>query len=131
MFQDPAFLYSTTSFFVPILMGICGIGITLARFFVVALLDLILGADEMELIHGELFKRHSDYHKTVGEIGNGSYLDALVGLWHMLHFTNYSDYGVLKWGRSRGVHEPNRTEWRSARARFGLKPSRSVRFGFR
>ncbi|KAL9992989.1 hypothetical protein Hdeb2414_s0023g00624001 [Helianthus debilis subsp. tardiflorus] len=91
-----------------------------ARLFVVGLLDLVLGADEMELIHGDLFKRHSDYHITVGEIGlkldfiwapyvanlsdvvvefkrNGSYPDVLVmgsGLWHMLHFTNYSDYGV-------------------------------------
>ncbi|KAJ0799976.1 hypothetical protein HanPI659440_Chr03g0097661 [Helianthus annuus] len=91
-------------------------GDSLAQLFVVALLDLVLGADEMELIHGELFKRHSEYHVTVVEIGlkldfiwapyaanssdvvefkrNGSYPDVLVmgsGLWHMLHFTNYSD----------------------------------------
>ncbi|MFS7888511.1 hypothetical protein Hanom_Chr00s000001g01596061 [Helianthus anomalus] len=66
-------------------MGICGIGITLLIqdhmvLFGVAFLDLVLGADEMELIHGELFKRHSDYHITVGEIGlrNGSHPDVLV-----------------------------------------------------
>ncbi|XP_076900350.1 protein ALTERED XYLOGLUCAN 9-like [Bidens hawaiensis] len=91
-----------------------------ARLFVVALLELVLGEDEMEAIHGDLFKRHSDYGITVGGIGlrvdfiwapyatnltevvtgfkrNGTYPDVLVmgsGLWHMLHFTNYSDYGA-------------------------------------
>ncbi|KAK9062126.1 hypothetical protein SSX86_019311 [Deinandra increscens subsp. villosa] len=91
-----------------------------ARLFMVALLELVLGADEMESIHDDLFKRHSDYHIVVEEIGlkldflwspyvtnltnvvtefkrNHTYPDVLVmgsGLWHMLHFTNYSDYGV-------------------------------------
>ncbi|KAI3794396.1 hypothetical protein L1987_37027 [Smallanthus sonchifolius] len=91
-----------------------------ARLFMVALLDLVLGVDEMEKIHDDLFKRHSDYHLIVEEIGlkldflwspyvtnltgvvtgfkrNGTYPDVLVmgsGLWHMLHFTNVSDYGV-------------------------------------
>ncbi|XP_071735368.1 protein ALTERED XYLOGLUCAN 9-like [Rutidosis leptorrhynchoides] len=91
-----------------------------ARLFVVSLLDLVLVSDEMENIHEDLFKRHSDYHIVVEEIGlkldfiwspyvnnltdlvinfklNNTYPDVLVmgsGLWHMLHFTNYSDYGA-------------------------------------
>ncbi|KAK1410586.1 hypothetical protein QVD17_37123 [Tagetes erecta] len=91
-----------------------------ARLFVMSLLDLILGSDKMILIHEDLFKRHSDYHIVVEEIGlkldfiwspyvtnltdvvtgfkrNRTYPDVLVmgsGLWHMLHFTNYTDYGV-------------------------------------
>ncbi|XP_071709497.1 protein ALTERED XYLOGLUCAN 9-like [Rutidosis leptorrhynchoides] len=90
-----------------------------ARLFVVSLLDLVLGSDEMEKIHEDLFKRHSDHHIVVIEIGlkldfiwspyvtnltdlviefkrNNTYPDVLVmgsGLWHMLHFTNYSNYG--------------------------------------
>ncbi|KAD0812912.1 hypothetical protein E3N88_43669 [Mikania micrantha] len=90
-----------------------------ARLFMVSLLDLILGSEEMESIHEDLFKRHSDYHHVVEKIGlkldfiwspyvtnltnvvtefrrNHTYPDVLVmgaGLWHMLHFTNYSDYG--------------------------------------
>lgn len=91
-----------------------------ARLFVVSLLDLVLDSEEMESIHGDLFKRHSDYHIIVDKIGlkldflwspyvtnltdvitefkqNNTYPDVLVmgsGLWHMLHLTNYSDYGV-------------------------------------
>lgn len=91
-----------------------------ARLFVVSLLDLVLGSDEMEKIHEDLFKRHSDYHIFVEEIGlkldfiwspyvtnltdvvvdfkrNNTYPDVLVmgsGLWHMLHFTNNLDYGA-------------------------------------
>ncbi|KAI3722959.1 hypothetical protein L2E82_34199 [Cichorium intybus] len=91
-----------------------------ARLFVVSLLDLVLSSDEMESIQEDLFKRHSDYHIIIKEIGmkldfiwapyvtnlthvitdfkrNNTYPDVLVmgsGLWHMLHFTNYSDYGV-------------------------------------
>nr|XP_043634520.1 uncharacterized protein LOC122605626 [Erigeron canadensis] len=91
-----------------------------ARLFMVSLLDLVLGSDEMEKIHEDLFKRHSDYHIVVEKIGlkmdfiwspyvsnltdvvtgfkrNGTYPDVLVmgsGLWHMLHFTNYTEYGV-------------------------------------
>ncbi|CAI9272133.1 unnamed protein product [Lactuca saligna] len=91
-----------------------------ARLFVVSLLDLVLSLDEMESIQADLFKRHSNYHIVVEEIGmkldfiwapyatnlthvitdfkrNNTYPDVLVmgsGLWHMLHFTNYSDYGV-------------------------------------
>lgn len=87
---------------------------------VVSLLDLVLSLDEMESIQEDLFKRHSNYHIVVEEIGmkldficapyatnlthvitdfkrNNTYPNVLVmglGLWHMLHFTNYSDYGV-------------------------------------
>ncbi|KAJ0570228.1 putative non-specific serine/threonine protein kinase [Helianthus annuus] len=49
-------------------------------------------------------------------------------------FANFNFINVLRLDNNhltRGVHEPNRTERRSARARFGLKPSGSVRFGFR
>lgn len=91
-----------------------------ARLFVVSLLDLVLDSEEMESIQEDLFKRHSNYHIVVKKIGlkldflwapyvtnltdliihfkrNNTYPDVLVmgsGLWHMLHFTNYSDYGV-------------------------------------
>ncbi|WJZ98272.1 hypothetical protein VitviT2T_016811 [Vitis vinifera] len=91
-----------------------------ARLFVVSLLGLVLDSEEMEAIRGDLFKRHSDYRHVVGEIGlkldfvwapyeanltglvmefkrNLNYPDVLVmgsGLWHMLHLTNSSDYGV-------------------------------------
>lgn len=91
-----------------------------ARLAVVSLLDLVLGVEEMGSIKGDLFKRHSDYQIVVDEIGmkldfvwapyvtnltdlmmrfkmKNSYPDVLVmgaGLWHMLHVTNSSDYGV-------------------------------------
>ncbi|KAI3747622.1 hypothetical protein L6452_10147 [Arctium lappa] len=91
-----------------------------ARLFVVSLLDLVLDSEEMESIQEDLFKRHSNYHIVVKKIGlkldflwapyatnltnlighfkrNNTYPDVLVmgsGLWHMLHLTNYSDYGV-------------------------------------
>ncbi|CAI9282791.1 unnamed protein product [Lactuca saligna] len=76
--------------------------------------------DEMESIQKDLFKRHSDYHIVDEEIGmkldfiwapyatnlahvitefkrNNTYPYVLVmgsSLWHMLHFTYYSDYMV-------------------------------------
>ncbi|RVW15304.1 hypothetical protein CK203_085625 [Vitis vinifera] len=79
-----------------------------------------LDSDDMEVVKGDLFKRHSDYRIVMGQIGmkldfiwapyvanltglmtelkrNGNYPDVLVmgsGLWHMLHITNSSDYGV-------------------------------------
>lgn len=91
-----------------------------ARLFVVSLLDLVLGENEMRLIHEDLFKRHSDYHIVVEDIGlrldfiwspyvsnltevvdglkrNTTLPDVLVmgsGLWHMLHFTDSVEYGV-------------------------------------
>lgn len=91
-----------------------------ARLVVQSLLGLVLGPERMELIKADLFKRHSDYQIVVDESGmkldfvwapyvtnltdlvtgfkrNRSYPDVLVmgsGLWHMLHFTNASDYGV-------------------------------------
>ncbi|KAA8530712.1 hypothetical protein F0562_005354 [Nyssa sinensis] len=91
-----------------------------ARLIVVSLLNLVLGSEEMESIQGDLFKRHSDYQIVIDEIGlkldfiwapyvtnltvlmmefkqNRNYPDVLVmgaGLWHMLHMTNPSDYGV-------------------------------------
>ncbi|XP_020234124.1 uncharacterized protein LOC109814169 [Cajanus cajan] len=91
-----------------------------ARIFVLSLLGLVLDSEGMESVRGSLFKRHSDYHTVVDEIGmkldfiwapyvnnltnlvvgfkrNRVYPDLLVmgsGLWHMLHFTNASDYGV-------------------------------------
>ncbi|PWA67251.1 hypothetical protein CTI12_AA318770 [Artemisia annua] len=91
-----------------------------ARLFVVSLLDLVMDENEMGLIHEDLFKRHSDYHIVVEDIGlrldfiwspyvsnltevvdglkrNTTLPDVLVmgsGLWHMLHFTDYVEYGV-------------------------------------
>ncbi|TKY56656.1 PC-Esterase protein [Spatholobus suberectus] len=91
-----------------------------ARIFALSLLSLVLDSEGMESVKGPLFKRHSDYHTVVDEIGmkldfiwapyvtnltglvvefkrNRVYPDLLVmgsGLWHMLHFTNASDYGV-------------------------------------
>ncbi|CAH1436626.1 unnamed protein product [Lactuca virosa] len=93
-----------------------------ARLFIVSL-DLVLSLDEMESIQKDLFKRHSDYHIVDEEIGmkldfiwapyatnlshvitefkrNKIYPYVLVmgsSLWHMLHFTNYSDYMVTLW----------------------------------
>ena len=91
-----------------------------ARLFVLALLGLVLDSEEMEAVRGDLFKRHSDYRHVVGEIGLKSdfvwapyetnltglvmefkrklnFPDVLVmgsGLWHMLHLSKSSDYGV-------------------------------------
>ncbi|XP_027333075.1 uncharacterized protein LOC113847939 [Abrus precatorius] len=91
-----------------------------ARIFALSLLSLVLDSERVESVRGSLFKRHSNYHIEVDEIGmkldfiwapyvtnltklvvelrkNHVYPDLLVmgsGLWHMLHFTNASDYGV-------------------------------------
>ncbi|KAF2321111.1 hypothetical protein GH714_033998 [Hevea brasiliensis] len=91
-----------------------------ARLIVQSLLNLILDSRQMESIKGDLFKRHSDYEIVIEDIGmkldfiwapyvvnltdlmmgfkqKRSYPDVLVmgaGLWHMLHITNASDYGV-------------------------------------
>lgn len=91
-----------------------------ARIFALSLLNLVLDSEGMEAVKGSLFKRHSDYHTVVDDIGmkldfiwapyvtnltslvvkykkRHVYPDILVmgsGLWHMLHFTNASDYGV-------------------------------------
>ncbi|CAJ1970895.1 unnamed protein product [Sphenostylis stenocarpa] len=91
-----------------------------ARIFALSLLSLVLDSEGMESVKGSLFKRHSDYHTVVDEMGmkldfmwapyvtnltglvaefkrNRVYPDLLVmssGLWHMLHFTNASDYGT-------------------------------------
>ncbi|KAL9316410.1 hypothetical protein ACSQ67_017411 [Phaseolus vulgaris] len=91
-----------------------------ARIFALSLLSLVLDPEGMESVKGSLFKRHSDYHTEVDEMGmmldfmwapyvtnltslvagfkrNRVYPDLLVmgsGLWHMLHFVNASDYGV-------------------------------------
>ncbi|KAI3844176.1 hypothetical protein MKW92_013635 [Papaver armeniacum] len=92
-----------------------------ARLFVLSLMGLILEPSEMELVRGDLFKRHSDYQTVIEKIGvkldfvwapytanltnllmeykrNGRYPDVLVmgtGLWDMLHINNASDYGVF------------------------------------
>ncbi|XVE72018.1 hypothetical protein DITRI_Ditri11bG0005000 [Diplodiscus trichospermus] len=91
-----------------------------ARLFTLSLLNLILGsgAERMDSIRADLFKRHSDYSILLDEIGmkldfvwapyvvnlthsimgfktKKSYPDVMVmgaGLWHMLHFANASDY---------------------------------------
>lgn len=91
-----------------------------ARFVALSLLTLILDSDNLELVRDDLFKRHSNYQIVISEIGmkldfiwapyvtnltdlmmefkqNRSYPDVMVmgsGLWHMLHVTNSSDYGV-------------------------------------
>ncbi|XP_077219530.1 pmr5/Cas1p GDSL/SGNH-like acyl-esterase family protein [Tasmannia lanceolata] len=91
-----------------------------ARLFVLSLLNLVLDSTQMEMVEGDLFKRHSDYHIVIEEHGvkldfiwapygmnltdvlkkfkhDHRYPDVLVmgsGLWHMLHFTNASDYGL-------------------------------------
>lgn len=90
------------------------------RLMALSLLSLVLDSDDMEVVKGDLFKRHSDYRIVMGQFGmkldfiwapyvanltglmtelkrNGNYPDVLVmgsGLWHMLHITNSSDYGV-------------------------------------
>lgn len=91
-----------------------------ARLFTLSLLNLILDEDQMESVHEDLFKRHSDYRIVVDRIGlkldfiwapyatnltrfmmdlnrNKQFPDVLVmgsGLWHMLHVTNATDYGL-------------------------------------
>ncbi|XP_062152414.1 protein ALTERED XYLOGLUCAN 9 [Alnus glutinosa] len=91
-----------------------------ARLLALSLLQLVLGSKRTDSVKADLFKRHSDYQIMAGEIGmkldfvwapyvtnltdlvvgfkrNRNYPDVLVmgsGLWHMLHFTNASDYGV-------------------------------------
>ncbi|XP_058748074.1 protein ALTERED XYLOGLUCAN 9 [Vicia villosa] len=92
-----------------------------ARIFTLSLLSLVLDSERVESARSFLFKRHSDYHIVVDELGlkldfiwapypnnltnvvmefkqKHLYPDVLVmgsGLWHMLHVTNASDYGVL------------------------------------
>ncbi|CAM8979706.1 unnamed protein product [Rhodiola kirilowii] len=89
-----------------------------ARFFVLSLLDLVMDFEGVEMVRGELFKRHSNYQIVIdriglrldyiwapyernltdlveGLMGNSSYPDVLVmgsGLWHMLHVTDTYDY---------------------------------------
>lgn len=91
-----------------------------ARLVALSLLSLVLDSGPLEKVNRDLFKRHSDYQIVVSEIGmrldfiwapytvnltnlvngfkrNRNYPDVLVmgsGLWHMLHFTNASDFGV-------------------------------------
>lgn len=92
-----------------------------ARLLVLALLNLVLDPKEMESVRMDLFKRHSDYQILIEEHGvkldfiwapyatnltdllkkfklDRRFPDVLVmgsGLWHMLHFANASDYGIL------------------------------------
>ncbi|XP_057442061.1 protein ALTERED XYLOGLUCAN 9 isoform X1 [Lotus japonicus] len=92
-----------------------------ARMFTLSLISLVLDSERVESVRASLFKRHSDYHIVVDEMGmkldfiwapypsnltdlvvefkhSHVYPDLLVmgsGLWHMLHMTNASDYGVL------------------------------------
>ncbi|KAF3791232.1 hypothetical protein EJ110_NYTH07708 [Nymphaea thermarum] len=89
-----------------------------ARLFVLSLLMVML--ESTSEIEGDLFKRHSDYHLVIEDHGvkvdfvwapyvsnltnvlkefeiSHQYPDVLVmgsGLWHMLHYTNSSDYGL-------------------------------------
>jgi hypothetical protein len=91
-----------------------------ARFIALALLQLVLDANKIPSLKSDLFKRHSDYQIVVDSIGfkldfiwapyisnlthlilnlqrNRNYPDVLVmgsGLWHMLHFTNASDFAL-------------------------------------
>ncbi|KAF8018628.1 hypothetical protein BT93_H3503 [Corymbia citriodora subsp. variegata] len=91
-----------------------------ARLVVLSLLNLVLDSDRMEAVKGDLFKRHSNYGIMIPGIGlkldfiwapyvsnltdlmlsfreNVNLPDVLImgsGLWHMLHFSNASDYGV-------------------------------------
>lgn len=100
-----------------------------ARLFVLSLLNLILGEEKSESVRDDLFKRHSNYQILVDEIGmkldyiwapyannltdlvmdlnkNKSYPDVLVmgsGLWHMLHFTNSSDFSISLHSLGRSV----------------------------
>ncbi|GMH11288.1 hypothetical protein Nepgr_013129 [Nepenthes gracilis] len=91
-----------------------------ARLFVLSLLNVMLGEEEMESVRRHLFKRHSNYQAVVDGVemkldfiwapyvtnlidlivdlsNNKSCPDVLVmgtGLWHMLHITNSTDYGM-------------------------------------
>lgn len=91
-----------------------------ARLVVLSLLNLVFDSDQMESVKGDLFKRHSDYRIMIAGIGlkldfiwapyvsnltdlmlrfrqNVNLPDVLImgsGLWHMLHVSNASDYGV-------------------------------------
>ncbi|KAL5574160.1 hypothetical protein UlMin_023757 [Ulmus minor] len=91
-----------------------------ARFVALSLLSLLLDSNRVESVKLDLFRRHSDYQIVLGEIGmrldfvwapytsnltdlvvgfkrNRNSPDVLImgsGLWHMLHFTNATDYGV-------------------------------------
>ncbi|KAG9445323.1 hypothetical protein H6P81_016663 [Aristolochia fimbriata] len=90
-----------------------------ARLFTLSLLNLILDSAEMATVKVDLFKRHSDYQLVIDKNGlkvdyiwapyasnltsmfknfgrNHTYPEVLVmssGLWHMLHYTNASDFG--------------------------------------
>lgn len=92
-----------------------------SRLLSVSLLGLILGEKRMGIVRGDLFKRHSDYHIEIEEIGmrfdfvwapyvenitslvsgfgeNRSYPNVFImgaGLWHMLHVADSKDYGYL------------------------------------
>ncbi|CAL0317725.1 unnamed protein product [Lupinus luteus] len=91
-----------------------------SRIFALSLLTLVLDSKRLGSVRESLFKRHSNYHIVVDEMGmkldfiwapyttnltnvvmdykqNHVYPDILVmgsGLWHMLHITNASDYGA-------------------------------------
>ncbi|KAI5648189.1 hypothetical protein M9H77_34194 [Catharanthus roseus] len=91
-----------------------------ARLMVVSLLELVLGTEKMDNVRGDLFKRHSDYHIMIDEIGlkldfmwapyvsnltnlmvefraKKSYPDVFMmgaGLWDMLHVNNATYYGA-------------------------------------
>ncbi|XP_014503585.1 uncharacterized protein LOC106763920 [Vigna radiata var. radiata] len=119
-----------------------------ARIFALSLLSLVLDSEGMESVKGSLFKRHSDYHTEVDEMGmvldfmwapyvtnltslvagfkrNRVYPDLLVmgsGLWHMLHITNASDYGV-----SLGVLRSSVTSLLPVSSEFGNEESMAVR----
>ncbi|XP_020572436.1 uncharacterized protein LOC110019193 [Phalaenopsis equestris] len=90
-----------------------------ARLLVLALLRLLLDRSAMEAVEVDLFRRHSDYHTVISELGmkldfvwspfesnitsllqrlrGGPRLPEVLvagsGLWHMLHVNNASDYG--------------------------------------
>ncbi|KAK1303327.1 hypothetical protein QJS10_CPB11g02221 [Acorus calamus] len=92
-----------------------------ARLFVLSFLDLVLEPEQMESVHGDLFKRHSDYSIVIEQhglrldfvwapyasnltslmtglvLGERRWPDVLVmgsGLWHMLHFTDASGFAA-------------------------------------
>ncbi|KAK8963676.1 hypothetical protein KSP40_PGU000482 [Platanthera guangdongensis] len=89
-----------------------------ARLFVLALLRLLLDRSSVEVVEGDLFRRHSDYHILISEYAvkldfvwspYESNITSVIqqfhdsirlpevlifgsGLWHMLHTNNASDY---------------------------------------
>lgn len=91
-----------------------------SRLMAVSMLELVMGAEGVERIREDLFKRHSDYSIMVDEIGmkldfvwapyaanltelmvrlkrSKSLPDVLLmgaGLWDMLHVNNATDFGV-------------------------------------